>query len=162
MGNYDEWITQNCPPQNYPLLGVSEFHLSDSSNSVTMHECDGPGNLWGESHKPQPAILVPRECRTLWGFHRLSRSPTIAGQKILNNYHSGCVVDFCFVFCWGTNIFLLYWLVKGVVKNDKKNCLNFFVLQSVVVKLHFMIVTVFVNLMFITLVANDQWLLISC
>ena len=120
MGNYDEWVTQNCPPQNYPLLGVSEFHLSDSGNSVTMHECDGPGNLWGEPHKPQPALLVPRECRALWGFHRLSRSPTIAGQKILYNYHSGCVVDFCFVFCWGTNIFFFYWLVKGVVKNDKK------------------------------------------
>ena len=121
-----------------------------------------PGNIWGEPHKPQPAVLVPRECRALWGFHRLSRSPTIAGQKILYNYHSGCVVDFCFVFCWGTNIFLLYWLVKGVVKNDKKNCLNFFVLQSVVVTLHFIIVTVFVNLMFITLVANNQWLLMLC
>ena len=129
-----------------------------ATGSVKMHECDGPGNVWGESHKPQPAVLVPRECRALWGFHRLSRSPTIPGQKILYNYHSGCVVDFCFVFCWGTNIFLLYWLVKGVVKNDKKN----FKLFCFVVTLHFMIVTVFVNLMFITLVANDQCLLILC
>ena len=89
-----------------------------ATNSFTMHECHCPGNLWGEPYKPQPAVLVPRERRALWGFHRLSRSPAIAGQEILYNCHSGCVVDF---FLWGTNIFFLYWLVKGVVvKNDKK------------------------------------------
>ena len=66
-----------------------------ATNSFTMHECPCPGNLWGEPHnKPQPALLVPRERRALWGFHRLSRSPAIAGQEILYNCHSGCVVDF--------------------------------------------------------------------
>ena len=128
-----------------------------ATNSFTVHECHCPGNLWGEPYKPQPALLVPRERRALWGFHRLSRSPAIAGQEILYNCHSGCVVDF---FLWGTNIFFLYWLVKGVVvKNDKK--LFFFVLQSVVVvTLHFMIVTVFVRLMLITNHNGSQWSMI--
>ena len=155
--------------KNYSELPTSELSFSGSFGI-------SPLRFWQQSVSRCMNVIVQASYGESHTSHSLPYSfqgnaapygdSTVYQEVLPSQVKRSCIIviqDALWIFFMGNQHIFPLLIGKGCGGEKWQKIVFFFVLQSVVVvTLHFMIVTVFVSLMLITMVVNDQWLLTLC